>query len=150
MQELVTPPAASDLLSAWELGLPCSIPQRGIVLLGALLPRRPVDDLLGMSLGERDERLLQAHRLLFGPRLSSVVICPSCSVELELDMSVDDLLAATEQDHGAGELEVDVDGWVVRGRSLSVRDLLDAAGLDPETAPGADARPLDRLRDASR
>jgi hypothetical protein len=132
VQELVTSPAARDLLSAWELGLPCSIPQRGIVLLGALSPRRSVEDLLGMSLGERDERLLEAHRLLFGQRLSSVVTCPSCSVELELDLSVDDLLAAAERDDGAGELEVEADGWVVRGRPLSVRDVLDAAVLDAD------------------
>jgi hypothetical protein len=132
VEELVTPPAARDLLSAWELGLPCSIPQRGVVLLGALFPRRSVDDLLGMSLSERDERLLEGHRLLFGPRLSSVVTCPSCSVELELDLSVDDLLVSAEGDEAAGELEVEADGWVVRGRPLSVRDVLDAAALDAD------------------
>lgn len=134
MQELVTTPASSDLLSAWELGLPCSIPQRGMVLLGALLPGRPVEDLLAMSLGERDEQLLRAHRLLFGPQLSCVTTCPACATELELDVAVDDLLEATERDEGVDDLEVEVGGWIVRGRSLSVRDVLDAAPLDAETA----------------
>jgi len=134
VQELVTPPAASDLLSAWELGLRCSIPQRSVVLLGAVLPERSTADLLAMSLGERDECLLEAHRVLFGPRLTCIDTCPSCSADLELDVAVDDLLVAAEGGSGAGDIEVEVDGWVVRGRVLCVQDVLDAAAPDAETA----------------
>jgi hypothetical protein len=134
VQELVTPPAARDLLSAWELGLPCSIPQRSVVLLGVVLPERAVEDLLEMSLGERDGCLLEAHRLLFGSRLTCIARCPSCSADLELDVAVDDLLVAAERNGGAGEIEVEVDGWVVTGRPLSVRDVLDASAPDADTA----------------
>jgi hypothetical protein len=134
VQELVTPPAASDLLSAWELGLRCSIPQRSVLLLGAVLPGCSTEELLAMSLGERDECLLAAHRLLFGPRLVCVDTCPSCATDLELDVAVDDLLAAAEGDESTGEVEVEVDGWVVRGRSLVVQDVLDAAVPDAERA----------------
>ncbi len=132
MQDVLEPPTARDLLAAWELGLSCSGAQRSVVLLEALLPQRSVDELLAMSLRARDDELLEAHRLLFGPRFACVVTCPSCGVDLELELPVDGLLAAAARD--GTEVELEVDGWAVRGRPITIRDVLDAAA-----APDAEA-----------
>jgi hypothetical protein len=127
-------PTAHDLLDAWERGLSCSGAERGVVLLEALLPQRSRSELLALSLRDRDDELLDAHRRLFGQRLTCVVACPSCGVDLEVELPVDDLLAAAGDEIQASDVDVEVHGWVVRGRPLTVGDVLDAA-----EAPDAEA-----------
>lgn len=127
-------PTAHDLLDAWERGLTCSGVQRSVVLLEALRPQRSRNELLALSLRDRDDELLDAHRRLFGNRLTCVVTCPQCGADLELDLPVDDLLVAAGDEVEASSVDVEVGGWVVRGRPLTVGDLFDAA-----EAPDAEA-----------
>lgn len=126
-------PTVHDLLEAWERGLTCSGVQRGVVLLEALLPQHSRKELLALSLRDRDDELLDAHRRLFGQRLTCLVTCPSCGVDLEFDLPVNDLLVTSDDVEAAG-VDIEVGGWVVRGRPLTVGDVLDAAD-----APDADA-----------
>jgi hypothetical protein len=131
----IASPSAADLLTAWELGLPGSPAQRGVVLLGALLPARPLDDVLAMSVGERDAHLLEARRLLFGPQLECVVTCPECASDLELGVGVDDLLSMSDDapgGDGRSDEDLQIGRWRLRVRALELRDLLDASGAaDP-------------------
>jgi ribosomal protein S27E len=124
-------------LTAWELGHAHTVAERSVMLLGALLPQRRLEDLLAMSLAERDRQLLRAHRLLFGPRLDCVVTCPSCGAVLAFGVAADDLLAAAETDEGTAgdEVEIALEGWHVRARSIELGDVVRAASApDPAVA----------------
>lgn len=133
-QLAVTPPPAADLLTAWEVGRRASTVQRSVLLLGALLPQLDGDALLGLTLGDRDERLLTVHRQLFGPALECVVRCPACAADLELELAVDALLAGGGGDDDAPEERtVEAGAWRVAVRALTLRDVLDA-GAAPDLA----------------
>jgi hypothetical protein len=134
VQSVLEPPSAQDLLTAWELGLSCPPAQRAVVLLDAVLPQHPVDELLELSVRACDEQLIEAHRELFGARLWCVVTCPSCGAELELELPVEELLAVEDE---SADIDVDVAGWAVHGRSLTVGDLLDAAAATDAAAARA-------------
>ena len=122
-QLAVTPPPATDLLTAWEVGRRASTVQRSVLLLGALLPQLDGDALLGLTLGDRDERLLTVHRQLFGPALECVVRCPACAADLELELAVDALLAGGGGDDDAPEARtVEAGAWRVAVRALTLRD----------------------------
>src|SRR5689334_43221 len=131
----VVTPSPPDLLAAWESGQEAGIVQRGVALLAAALPGQPSDALSAMTPGERDVRLLQVHRALFGPRLECVMSCEECSHDLELTLAVADLLAcaaeghpAAADEHGAGNpAELVSGGWRVSFRLLELGDLAEAA-----------------------
>src|SRR5262245_51497993 len=72
------------LLAAWESANAVSPLRRGPVVLTALEPGIPADDL---SLGACDALLLQLRVGSFGASLSAVADCPACgeSVDIETD-----------------------------------------------------------------
>jgi hypothetical protein len=126
-QLAATPPPAADLLTAWEVGRHASTAQRSVLLLGALAPQLDGDALLGLSLGDRDARLLAAHRQLFGPELECVVRCPACGADLELALAVDALPASAADD---AEAVVETGEWRVVVRALTLGDVLDAGAAE--------------------
>jgi hypothetical protein len=126
-QLAATPPPAADLLTAWEVGRRASTAQRSVLLLGALAPQLDGDALLGLSLGDRDARLLAAHRQLFGPELECVVRCPACGADLELALAVDALPASAADD---AEAVVETGEWRVVVRALTLGDVLDAGAAE--------------------
>jgi hypothetical protein len=129
----VSPPTATDLLLAWEWGSQARAAERGLLLLTTVLADTSVERVASMSIGERDLHLLSAHGMLFGPKLDCVVGCPECATALELPIAIDELLSgAAQADPPAREGEVSAAGWVVRFRSITMHDLVDAtAAADP-------------------
>jgi hypothetical protein len=87
-------PSCELLLATWEQAYGLSPAARGVALLGLALPRRQVEELRAMSLGQRDAALLDLRARLFGPRLQSVASCPACGDKVELDFLVDDMRIA--------------------------------------------------------
>lgn len=85
-------PTPSELLSVWELGRHQSPVQRGLLLLEAAYPSTPRDTLARLSVGERDNRLLQLRQWAFGPTLGCAVTCPRCEEALEMSFEVADIM----------------------------------------------------------
>lgn len=85
-------PSAAKLLNVWENGFSRSPADRAIGLLEAVYPEQPKEALAGLSIGERDVRLLQLREALFGSRMTSTTRCPRCSERLEWESDVADLL----------------------------------------------------------
>jgi hypothetical protein len=130
----IVPPSAADLLSAWEWGLPRSIPERGLALLAAVLPETTDERLRHLTVGARDVQLLLARRALFGGDLECVGTCPACSAMLELGISVDDLVGVTSVDADS-DPELEAEGWRVCFRLVDSDDLIAAASTqDPVRA----------------
>jgi len=126
----VVAPTAVDLLTAWEWGQGSGVPQRSAAVLAVLLPDRRPEELVAMSIGERDLHLLHGHRDLFGSELDCVLGCAECSAELELTLAVEDLLAsaAAGRDGAVDDPAVLMwGGWRVHFRRIALGDLLAAA-----------------------
>jgi hypothetical protein len=105
-------PSATEMLSAWERGLNLGPVERGLILLGLASQEDAPPELATLSVGERNRRLLQLREVLFGSRLAGVAVCASCGEHLDLDFSVDGLLAGAAESYSLtlrdGEYEVEL------------------------------------------
>jgi len=142
--------AASDLLSVWERAGHAGPLQQALALLSAAWPDREPDALADLSIGHRDALLLRVREATFGPHLTGVVACPACGEQIEIAVDVADLqadarrpaaLAAASGDiaAAAGEVALEVDGYALRLRPPSTRDVM-AAQLDVANAHGVIVR----------
>ena len=114
-------PDASTLLRVWERGTQQSAVNRGLLLLAAVFPERPVEQLASFTLGERDSALLSLRERLFGARIECLTRCDSCGENIELDFGVDGIRAEAGRSDAIHEVEVD--GAVVSFRLPNSLDL---------------------------
>ena len=90
------PLSAHDVLEVWERSAGRSATDRALLPLvyactdGARASR---SDLARLPLGRRDAMLLELYRTTFGAGLDLAAGCPQCGERLELDLTVDDVLA---------------------------------------------------------
>ena len=79
--------ADSELLHLWESMRRQTLPRQAAALLALAAPDMASGQLAGLSLGERERRLLALHARCFGARLPCVADCPQCgeAFEFELD-----------------------------------------------------------------
>jgi hypothetical protein len=89
-------PSERELLALWENGLARHPIDRALLLCAWARPDVPTDQLAQLPLGEVNEALLRLHRALFGPRLQAQVACERCGEALEIGLTVDDLLPASQ------------------------------------------------------
>lgn len=116
------PLSAWELLDIWEQGLVQPPVQRALLLLAAANPDTPWDQLVELSVGARDARLLTLREWTFGPHLVSLATCPRCGEWLELPFRVSDI--RTEPGAEPGEALVVRDAeYEVRFRLPNSRDL---------------------------
>jgi hypothetical protein len=136
--ETMRVPSASELLSVWERCAEETPERRALALLSMACSDGP-GDVARMSIGERDACLLTLREWMFGSAFECLALCPSCSVELELNFQVDDIRVppAAQTD---STLAVEGPGYCVSFRLPNGSDLADAADL----APGHDVASLRR------
>jgi hypothetical protein len=115
--------SASDLLNVWEGGLAASPVERALALLGTASPETAPEELAGLSVGQRDARLLTLREWTFGPRLVCLVNCPECGERLELAFDAADIQAASGEEL-AGEMSLSVGGHEVRFRLPNSGDMM--------------------------
>jgi len=89
------PVTTADLLTAWERGLSQSGSRRLLTLLATVHPEMSDEQLLKLPIGQRDGLALRLREMLFGPQLTSLSTCPSCSERLELALDVADIKVAS-------------------------------------------------------
>lgn len=82
-------------MTVWEHGVSQRPSQRALSLLAvACADEAPPGQLARLSLGQRDERLLNLRERTFGPRLAAVSACPACSQVLEFTVNTADIRIA--------------------------------------------------------
>jgi hypothetical protein len=115
--------SAAQILAAWERGLAQTSAQRALTLLEAACAGGSSEAVAGLSIGERDKRLLRLREQLFGPRLNAIAHCPICGEKLEFDFHVADLqLEPTGS--ASGPLTFEDEQYVIRFRLPQGIDLV--------------------------
>ncbi len=79
-------PRAEALLQVWEQGRAASPGEQGLILLQITDPAISEADRSGLSVGQRDARLLGLFRSLFGDTAPALAACPGCLEQLEFDV----------------------------------------------------------------
>lgn len=113
-------PSQSELVRVWERASGRSSVERALILLGACW-EEPREQLAALSIGQRDRRLLELYRGLFGTYLDAFATCPACSEPLEYQLTVEGLLTLHEKP--MKELVVESDNVRVALRAPNSFDL---------------------------
>jgi hypothetical protein len=131
---------AQRLLDVWEQGATSGTLARAALLLSVCGQGEP-DSVEQLPIGRRDALLLELRARLFGPEISCVADCPSCSEVLELRLPVAGLLAGAPSE-ATDRGRVEIDGTAVEFRLPNSADL--AAIADVPDAVDARRRLFDR------
>lgn len=76
--------SVSELLDVWERGLSALPYERALSLLSAASPESSLQDLASLTISKRDAHLLQLREWAFGPEITLLAECPSCTQTLEV------------------------------------------------------------------
>lgn len=123
-------PSAAELVDIWERGASQPLPRRALWLLAAACPETSGDDLLALSVGQRDAWLLELYERLFGPTVTAVTACPTCGQPLESSFAVTDVRPAGESETASIQT-LHAKGYDVAFRMPACADLF-ALADDPE------------------
>ncbi len=115
--------SAEELLNVWEQGAGQSRAQQAILLLLAACPEVTPEEIVRLSIGERDSRLMTLREWLFGSQLNSLVHCPQCNEQLELGFVLGNI-RATSPDQPEGVATLRLEEYSVDIRLPNSLDLL--------------------------
>lgn len=85
------PLSASDILYIWEMGQHQHPLDRALTLLSFALPELTGEELIHLSIGQRDTLLLTLREMTLGSTLESFTACPHCQEPLEFALNSADL-----------------------------------------------------------
>lgn len=114
------------ILSVWERGAAQSLGERALTLLE--LAGIPAAEAAGLPVSARDGALLRIRRRLFGDRIEAVTECGACGEELDVTLSVEDVLRGTQPVCGP-EANAEIDGRQVSLRIPNAGDLAALRGI---------------------
>jgi hypothetical protein len=121
-----------ELLSVWEQGTVWPAAVRALKLLALAHPKRSMQELEMICIGERDFLLLLLREETFGSRLVCLAECPGCNERMEVAFSVQDILLDPAIKTGE-VLSIAVSGYDVRYRLVCGQDLIAIAGIEDPT-----------------
>lgn len=126
------PLSTAELLDAWEVGLGKAPVDRAFALLRAAEPQLSEREIAGLSVGDRDARLLALRSAAFGDHCTGLANCPQCGAKVEATFEIGELLnLSSNGDPASLSAEPNVisfDGYEVHFRPPDSTDLRIAAG----------------------
>jgi hypothetical protein len=133
---------AMELLSVWERGLNLTLLERVLALLIAACPENDSETIAGLSIGERDARLLQLREWMFGSYLVNTARCPQCTLRVEWENRIADIrINPSKSTSSSAEFNLNVTDYGLRCRLPTSMDI--AAVMN---APRGDSTPQDLLK----
>lgn len=120
---------APELLVLWENGAALSAPRRALALLRSAFPDTPADTLGHLSIGRRDDLLLQLRAVAFGSHLDATTQCPHCRSRLEIAFSTEQLRASADET-AVASLSLEIADHAL---CLRLPDTFDLLELEPAT-----------------
>ena len=88
------PLTAHQILTVWEAGLGQHPVERALTILQHASGGETIEALAGLTVGERDRRLIEAREQTFGRTLDAYVECGACAERLEFSVTTDSIRAA--------------------------------------------------------
>ena len=129
------PLSAHTLLQVWEMGQHQHPIDRALTVLSLTCPEKSTEELVSLSVGQRDAYLLTLRELMFGPHLDSRVECPHCQESLEFSLTVNDIRFMTPGEYPPPSYELKTAGICLHFRLPDSQDLAAIATcMDLETA----------------
>lgn len=124
------------MLRIWELGSDLHPVDRALLVLPAAFPDTTVEELVSLTVGQRDAHLLSIYKENFGSSLSALTDCPECGETLEFSFDVTNvsLPAATQAANHVFQLETD--GYSVQFQLPGSRHLAAVANLVQSVVDG--------------
>lgn len=117
------PLAARDLLQAWDRGARQHPVDRALTLLSIGCPETSWEELVTLSIGQRDALILTLRELTLGPWLDGFAICPECHERLEFTVDTRELCAANATVLEDPVQTLTAEGTEIRFRLPDSRDL---------------------------
>jgi len=99
--------SAQDIVELWEVGRDAHPIERALLILSRAFPQYDAESLPQLSLGRRDQLLLEVRQELFGDALDARVECPSCAQALEVSTHCSALLTTAPEPTAGKTLELD-------------------------------------------
>lgn len=112
-----------EILYIWEVGQEQHPLDRAMTMLHVAFPEAARDELVLLTIGQRDTRLLAMREQTFGTRLSSLAVCPSCQGEVEFILNTFEMRSFLENEAGTQVQQMTVDGYEVHFRLPNSVDL---------------------------
>jgi hypothetical protein len=119
--------SAQELLRIWEVAQGQHLVDQALTILAVAVPELSREELLTLSIGQRDTYLLAVRERTFGPQLTGTAECGVCQERLEFAFDVaglcdafamEDTGVTTNQEH-----EVTIQGYRLRFRLPNSLDL---------------------------
>ena len=125
----------TDLLHIWEKGQQQHYVDRALTILIQDNPKHGRQELVSITIGERDRRLLALRERIFGQDIYSTTTCPECHerVEFELDTATLRTKASTTE-HDKDSFLLNCDDYSINFRLLTSLDLAAIAGCANEAS----------------
>lgn len=117
------PLAAGEMIRLWERGRRQHPVDRGLTLLEVMEPSVARGNLASLQIGERDRRLCELRRRLFGDRLEASVTCPECDRQVEIATEISRFSVDQPGATASGATTVDIGDFRVELRPADSRDL---------------------------
>lgn len=112
-----------EVLRVWETALALHPVDRALAVLATAFPATERDVLAAMSVGRRNERLMEVRASNFGPAASGVVGCPDCGEILEWTLDLDEVRASGSVADGEPTARFARDGYDLLYRLPDSADL---------------------------
>jgi hypothetical protein len=90
-------PSVPELLNFWESSLNHTLLQKAVELLHLAYPDKTIEEVAGLSIGERDTKLLLLRERLFGRLMQNMAVCPECSAKNEWETNTSELLTGSPE-----------------------------------------------------
>jgi hypothetical protein len=99
-----------QIIDLWEQCRTASSKVEAAVTLASA--HDPGRDAWSMSIGTRDRAIIELRARLFGNKLTGTDCCSACGQQVDVNISLPDLLDASEDTNGNGDpLFLETDGW---------------------------------------
>jgi len=121
------PLPAGEMVRLWERGRRQHPVDRGLTLLELMEPSVPRRDLASLHIGERDRRLLELRRRVFGDSLEASTECLECSQQVEIATEVSRFTVAAPTSTERGTTTFEIGNLDVEVRPADSRDLAEVA-----------------------
>jgi hypothetical protein len=131
METPMQPLSPAQILAVWETGRPQHALDRALTILAAATPGASRAALADLPIGERDARLLQLRRLVFGAEAEGFAECPNCVERVEFPLDLAALAppgalegrASARPANAPAEYTTETSGITLRFRVPTSRDL---------------------------